>query len=222
MQNWIFDFRSRSFVLLVTAFVIVSLLVYFEITVEFDQSAILYFDSISGNSVLDLFMQSITEIGGIFYTLIFAIALILIKRTRRIGITMMILIVVSTILAGYIKCGVDRDRPDIEFSGYPFPIPIEPDTFSLFCEGSFNASFPSGHTTRAVIFGIILGYVLSDRFPRGCYLLLLYPLLMSISRVYILQHYPMDVIGGAILGIFLAGVLAQKTKLYKILEKSKT
>ncbi|KAG2480823.1 MAG: hypothetical protein NPMRth3_220008, partial [Nitrosopumilales archaeon] len=70
MQNWIFDLRSRSFVLLVTAFVIVSLLVYFEITVEFDQSAILYFDSISGNPALDLFMQSITEIGGVFYTLI--------------------------------------------------------------------------------------------------------------------------------------------------------
>ena len=222
MQNWIFDFRSRSFVLLVTAFVIVSLLVYFEITVEFDQSAILYFDSISGNPVLDLFMQSITEIGGVIWSLIFAIVLLLIKRTRRIGITMMILLVVSTILTGYIKCGVDRDRPDIEFSGHPFPIPIETDAFALFCEGGFNASFPSGHTVRAVIFGIILGYALSDRFPRGCFLLLLYPLLMAFSRVYILQHYPMDVIGGAILGIFLAGVLAQKTKLYKILEKSKT
>ncbi len=167
-------------------------------------------------------MQSITEIGGVFYTLIFAVALLLIKRTRRIGITIMILIVVSTILTGYIKCGVDRDRPDIEFSGYPFPIPMEQDTFSLFCEGGFNASFPSGHTVRAVIFGIILGYALSDRFPRGCYLLLLYPLLMAISRVYILQHFPMDVIGGAFLGILLAGVLAQKTKLYKFLEKSKT
>ncbi len=167
-------------------------------------------------------MQSVTEIGDVFYTLIFAVALILIKKTRRIGITIMILIVVSTILTGYIKCGVDRDRPDIEFSGHPFPIPIEPDTFSLFCEGGFNASFPSGHTVRAMIFGIILGYALSERFPRGCYLLLLYPLLMAISRVYILQHFPMDVIGGAILGVLLAGVLAQKTKLYKILENSKT
>ncbi|MFB5646473.1 MAG: phosphatase PAP2 family protein [Nitrosopumilaceae archaeon] len=222
MQNWIFDFRSRSFVLLVIAFVIVSLLVYFQITEEFDQSTILYFDSISGNPALDLFMQSITEIGDVFYTLIFAIALILIKKTRRIGITIMILIVVSTILTGYIKCGVDRDRPDIEFSGTPFPIPIEPDTFSLFCEGGHEASFPSGHTTRAIIFGIILGYALSNRFPRGCYFLLLYPVLMAISRVYILQHYPMDVIGGALLGILLAGVLAQKTKLYKFLEKSKT
>ncbi len=222
MQNWIFDFRSRSFVLLVIAFVIVTLLVGFQITEEFDQSSVLFFDSISGNPGLDLFMQSVTEIGDVFYTLIFAVALILIKKTRRIGITIMILIVVSTILTGYIKCGVDRDRPDIEFSGYPFPIPIEPDTFSLFCEGGFNASFPSGHTVRAMIFGIILGYALSERFPRGCYLLLLYPLLMAISRVYILQHFPMDVIGGAILGVLLAGVLAQKTKLYKILENSKT
>ena len=222
MQNWIFDFRSRSFVLLVAAFVIVTLLVYYQVTEEFDQATIRYFDSISGNPALDLFMQSITEIGDVFYTLIFAIALILIKRTRRIGITIMILIVVSTILTGYIKCGVDRDRPDIEFSGFPFPLPIEPDTFSLFCEGGFNASFPSGHTVRALIFGIILGYALSDRFPRGCYLLLLYPILMAISRIYILEHYPMDIIGGAILGILLTGVLAQKTKLYKILEKSKT
>ena len=154
MQNWIFDFRSRSFVLLVIAFVIVTLLVSFQITEEFDQSSILFFDSISGNPVLDLFMQSVTEIGDVFYTLIFAIALILIKKTRRIGITIMILIVVSTILTGYIKCGVDRDRPDMDFSGYPFPIPIEPDTFSLFCEGGFNASYPSGHTVRAIIFEI--------------------------------------------------------------------
>lgn len=222
MQNWIFDIRSRQVVFLVIAFIIVTILVHFEITEEFDKSAILYFDSISGNLGLDLFMQTITEIGDVFYTLIFAIALVIIKRTRKIGITILILLVVSTILTGYIKCGVDRDRPDIKFSGYPFPIPVEPDTFSLFCEGSFNASFPSGHVARAIIFAVILGYALSERFPRGCYLLLIYPLLMSISRVYILQHFPMDVIGGAILGFLLAGILAQKTKLYKILRKSKT
>lgn len=222
MQNWIFDIRSRPVVFLVVAFVIVTILVHFEITEEFDKSAILYFDSISGNLGLDLFMQSITEIGDVFYTLIFAIALVIFKRTRKIGITILILLVISTILTGYIKCGVDRDRPDIEFSGHPFPIPIESDTFSLFCDGSYNASFPSGHVTRAVIFGIILGYVLSERFPRGCHLLLIYPLLMSISRVYILEHFPMDVLGGTILGILLAGILAKKTKLYKILQKSKT
>ena len=128
----------------------------------------------------------------------------------------MILLVLSTLVTGYVKCGVDRDRPDLEFQGYPFLLELSADTFSLFCEGGFNASYPSGHAARAAIFGVILGYVLSERFPRGCYLLLFYPLLMSISRIYVLQHFPMDVIGGTILGILLAGVIGQKTKLHDI------
>jgi undecaprenyl-diphosphatase len=197
-------------------------LVYYDITEEFDQSSVQGFQSIAGNSALDFFMQSISEIGDVYYMLIFGIALLIIKRTRRVGITIMILLVMTTILTGYIKCGVDRDRPDLEFLGNPYVIALSDDTFSLFCEGGFNASFPSGHAARAAVFGVILGYALSERFPRGCYLLLLYPILMSISRVYVLQHFPMDVIGGIILGLLLAGSVGQKSKLYKLFEKSKS
>ncbi|MEX0854637.1 MAG: phosphatase PAP2 family protein [Nitrosopumilaceae archaeon] len=221
MQKWIFDIRSRPFVLTVLAFLLVTFLVYFEVTKQFDESVIVYFQSISGNAVLDLLMQSITEVGDVYYMLLFAIALLIIKRTRRIGLSLMILLVLATLLTGYIKCGVDRDRPNLDFVGTPFLIDISEDTFALFCEGSFNASYPSGHAARAAIFGIILGYALSQRFPRGCYLLLLYPLMMSISRMYVIQHYPMDVIGGTILGIMLAGVVAKKTKLLKKSESSK-
>jgi len=221
LQKWIFDIRSRPFVLTVLAFLLVTFLVYFEVTKQFDESVIVYFQSISGNAVLDLLMQSITEAGDVYYMLLFAIALLIIKKTRRIGLSLMILLVLATLLTGYIKCGVDRDRPNLDFEGTPFPIDISEDTFALFCEGSFNASYPSGHAARAAIFGIILGYALSQRFPRGCYLLLLYPLMMSISRMYVIQHYPMDVIGGTILGIMLAGVVAKKTKLLKKSESSK-
>lgn len=221
MQKWIFDIRSRPFVLTVLAFLLVTFLVYFQVTKQFDESVIVYFQSISGNAVLDLLMQSITEAGDVYYMLLFAIALLIIKKTRRIGLSLMILLVLATLLTGYIKCGVDRDRPNLDFEGTPFPIDLSEDTFALFCEGGFNASYPSGHAARAAIFGIILGYALSQRFPRGCYLLLLYPLMMSISRMYVIQHYPMDVIGGTILGIMLAGVVAKKTKLLKKFESSK-
>ncbi len=222
MQSWIFDLRSRSFVLLVIAFVFVTILVLSKVTENFDNQSVLFFQSISGNLVLDYFMQSVTEIGDVFYMLIFAVGLLILKKTRRIGITLMILLVLATILTGYIKCGVDRDRPNLEFTGTPFIIDISKDTFSLFCEGGYNASYPSGHASRAIIFGIILGFALSERFPRGCYLLLIYPALMSLSRVYVLQHFPMDVIGGTILGILLAGAIGKKTKLYRIFDKSKT
>ena len=222
MQNWIFDIRSRSFVLLVVAFVIVSLLVIFDVTESFDQSVVSIIVENSGNPTTDIIMQLITESGDSFYMLGFGILMLAIKKTRRIGITLMILIVLSTILTGYIKCGVDRDRPDFDYEGVPFPVEISRDTFALFCEGGFNASYPSGHAARSIIFGIILGYALSERFPRGAYLLLLYPILVSFSRIYVLQHYPMDVIGGIILGAMLTGIMAKRTKLYKIFEKSKS
>ena len=222
MQAWFFEIRSRPFIITVLAFVLVTALVYWNITSQFDESIILYFQSLAGNPGLDLLMESITEIGDIYYMLIFSIILLIIKKTRKIGLTLMILLVLSTLLTGYIKCGVDRDRPSIDFKGNPFLIQISEDTFALFCEGSYNASYPSGHATRATIFAIILGFSLSHRFPRGCYLLLLYPLLMSISRIYVLQHFPMDVIGGAILGIMLAGVIGKKTKLSKMFELPKT
>jgi len=222
LQNWIFDIRSRSFVLLTILFLILSALVYFGVTESFDQSIVLFFSQNVGNPTLDTIMQYVTESGEVLWMLAFGIMMLIIPKTRRIGITLMILIVISTLLTGYIKCGIDRDRPDFEYEGAPFPVEISQDTYALFCEGGFDASYPSGHAARSMIFGIILGYALSERFPRGAYLLFLYPVMISISRIYVLQHYPMDVIGGAVIGMMLAGVMAKRTKLYKIFDKSKT
>ena len=220
MQKWIFELRSRSFVFLVILFLIILALVYFEITKDFDQGIIFFVSENVGNPILDIIMQLITESGDTFYMLGFGVITLIIKKTRRIGITLMILIVLSTLLTGYIKCGVDRDRPDFLYEGVFFPVEISQDTFALFCEGGSTASFPSGHAARSVIFGIVLAYVLSERFPKGCYLLFAYPILVSISRIYVLQHFPMDVIGGAVLGIMLTGILAHRTKLYKFFNKS--
>lgn len=222
MQNWIFDIRSRSFVLFTLLFLVLTGLVYSEITEIFDQEVVLFFSEHVGDSTLDITMQYITESGEVFWMLGFGILMLLIPKTRKIGITLMILIVISTLLTGYIKCGVDRDRPDFEYEGTPFPVPISKDTFALFCEGGYDASYPSGHAARSMIFAIILGYALSDRFPRGAYLMFLYPAMISISRIYVLQHYPMDVLGGIVIGVMLAGVMAKRTKLYKIFDKSKT
>ncbi len=222
MQSWLFDIRSRSFVLLTILFLILTWLVYSGVTESFDQSITLFFSENVGNPTLDIVMQYITESGDVFNMLIFGIVMLIIPKTRRIGITLMILIVLSTLLTGYIKCGIDRDRPDFDYEGVEFPVEISRDTFALFCEGGFDASYPSGHAARAIIFGIILGYALSERFPRGAYLMFLYPVMISLSRIYVLQHYPMDVIGGTIIGIMLAGVMANRTKLYKIFDKSKT
>ncbi len=222
MQNWIFDIRSRSFVLLTVLFLIITAIVYSGFTDDFDHGVILAFSENIGNPSLDLIMQSITESGDALTMLGFAILILIIPKTRRIGVTLMILIVISTLLTGYVKCGIDRDRPDFEYESVSFPVPLSHDTFALFCEGGYDASYPSGHAARSMIFAIILGYALSERFPRASYLMFLYPVLVSLSRVYVLEHYPTDVIGGTVIGIMLAGVMAKRTKLYKLFDKSKT
>ena len=113
MQNWLFDIRSRSFVLLTALFLILTAFVLSEITDDFDQSIILFISENVGNPTLDIFMQYVTESGDVFNMMVFAIIVLLIPKTRRVGITLLILIVISTLLTGYIKCGVDRDRPDL-------------------------------------------------------------------------------------------------------------
>ena len=171
----------------------------------------------AGNSSVDYTIWLLTESGNIFVMLPFSIILLIIRKTRRIGMILLILLVVSTILTGYMKCGVDRDRPFLEWLGSEMPFEVEPDSFSLFCEGrSWTAGFPSGHAARSAMFAFVMVYVLSEKFPRGVYLIWLYPILMSFSRVYILQHYPLDVIGGSILGILLAGYVSKRLKLDEI------
>jgi len=67
-----------------------------------------------------------------------------------------------------------------------------------------------------MMFAFVMVYVLSEKFPRGVHLIWLYPVMMSFSRIYVLQHYPLDVIGGSILGILLAGYVSKRLKLDEI------
>ncbi|MDI1496349.1 MAG: phosphatase PAP2 family protein [Cenarchaeum symbiont of Oopsacas minuta] len=219
MYSLAFDIRSRSTVILASAFVLWSLLVIYGGTEWFDFPISEFFGDATREGPLDLFMRSLTEIGDVFYMLGFAIVLIIIRPTRKIGITLLILLVLTTLVTGYVKCGVDRERPEPETSS-AFPIDISQDTFSLFCAGSFDASYPSGHASRAAALGTVLAIALATKFPRVAPILLLYPVMMSISRVYVLQHYPSDVIGGVLLGVLFAGVVSKMTHIDA--SKSKT
>jgi undecaprenyl-diphosphatase len=113
---------------------------------------------------------------------------LLLARKRRAGLTVLAILLLSLLLTVGLQFVLLRPRPVAIRPVLPMPL---------------FPSFPSGHAATA--FGVATFAALLRR--RWWPLAFLGATVTSFSRVYLGQHYPTDVIGGAILGTAVAAVV---------------
>lgn len=166
------------------------------------------------SDMLDTFFKYYTYTGDGIMWVPFALILFFIKKEYLLPI--LIAIIISTILAQFMKRVI-------------FPNELRP--YSLlaqnigvyFVEGvkinQFH-SFPSGHTTQAFTMALLLAYFIDKK--SWSIILPLLALLTGYSRVYLAQHFVLDVFAGmliAILTIHLSLKISELIKIKKATEK---
>ena len=164
---------------------------------------------------ITLFIHKLFELGGGFFTpffefvsflgkggivlILLSLFLVLRKNTRRIGTAMFLGLAIGFIITNCcLKIFIARPRPYIDQNGIYYPLWLAVGQFT-----ESDKSFPSGHVCAAM--GSMTGVFFTCKKPWK-WLVFLFPLLMAVSRIYLVVHFPSDVLGGLLVG-FIGGCL---------------
>ena len=150
---------------------------------------------------LDKFFPLITHLGdaGIFW-IILTVILLIIPKTRHIGLASFIALVLDVILCnGVIKPIAIRCRP-----GWLMFFQEGPDwirNMDMLVSFPNDYSFPSGHTAASFASAVAIFGTLKGKYKWWGVGALCLATVIGISRLYVCVHWPTDVMAGAVVGI---------------------
>jgi undecaprenyl-diphosphatase len=108
---------------------------------------------------------------------------------------------------------VGREIPPYTFEPaleLPDNFRLENDSLAPFAAG---LSYPSGHAARATALAFIIGFAIYNKSRKAGYAIWAFPVIIGITRLYVMQHYPTDIIGGFLFGGMVSVVLTNAMKL---------
>ncbi len=173
----------------------------------FDMAIYRVFGAIQ-NEALTVLAKLFTSIGDEMFVIpmaVLGLILCLFKRSRKYGASLVIAIAVGTIITNLVlKPMVLRVRPYNTLQG-DADYWLWYTTAGMLSESDY--SFPSGHTNGAfeIAFSMMLCFA-ADKRKKLAAMCPIVALLVGSSRIYLMVHYPTDVLGGMCAGIF-AGVV---------------
>jgi undecaprenyl-diphosphatase len=178
-----------------------------------DDAASRYFKSIHGNASLDAVMIVITSMGDVTTLFLVGIVLTIIRRTRKAGMIFLIALVVIVVLVMYMKPLIGREIPPYTFEpalGLPENFSLENDSLAPLAAGF---GYPSGHASRVTALAFIVGFAIYQKSKKAGYAIWAFPVIVGITRLYVMQHYPTDIICGFLFGGMVSVVLSNAMKL---------
>ena len=193
---------------MVIIFIILTSAVALHLTSAFDNSVYLYFRSVQRSANVDSVMITTTSFGDVSTLLIIAIVLTIIRRTRKMGMIFLSTIVIIAILVMYIKPIVARSGPPYKFEPalqLPKHFTIEDDSLLTSVR---EFSYPSNHVAIASAFAFIVGFGLNRRSRIAGLIIWSFPIIIAITKLYIMQHYLTDTIAGYALGLIVSTILS--------------
>lgn len=148
------------------------------------------------NSILDVAMPFITNLDNWEIPIVLIVLLLLVKggKRGRVAIFLLIPVLIASdqVAAFVLKPGIGRVRPCHA---------LENVRLLVGCGGKY--AFPSNHATNVAGFA----FVFSMFYRKYWALFWSIALAIGFSRIYVGVHYPLDVIGGLILGSMFAYVV---------------
>ena len=145
-------------------------------------------------------MEFISLLGkGGIALIILSLCLLLYRPTRHFGTAMAIGLALGALVVNlWLKVVIARPRPYADVNGFFYPLWV---MLGSHTESDF--SFPSGHTNAAFA-AMVPVFILGRK--NWSWLALVFSVLMGVSRIYLVVHYPSDVLGGLLTGT-VAGII---------------
>ena len=163
-----------------------------------DQSLFLWVNNTLDRSWLDPVMEAATALGNGFYLFPIGLALMALfarKNFRRDFVLWASTSFASFIIGTTLKHLVHRDRP---LAAFHSAIVSHAVTIHVLGPSLYANSFPSGHTFTA----FSTASLFSGLYPPLALPLFALATLTGLSRIYVGAHFPLDVLGGAAIGLF--------------------